>query len=350
MKNKWFAQNLLEWYEENKRDLPWRSTKNPYFIWLSEIILQQTRVNQGLPYYNRFVERFKTIGDLAKASEQEVLRLWEGLGYYSRGRNLLFTAQFISNELKGKFPNRYEGLIKLKGIGPYTASAIASFAFNEKVAVVDGNVFRVLARVFGISTDIQSLQGKKEFLELAQKLLPDEQVDIYNQAIMEFGALYCVPQNPKCEDCIFVKRCIAFKTDRISELPVKTKKIKTRIRYFHYFIFRYKNQIAMRIRIEKDIWKGLYEFYLIEKENKDPLKKNTFSFLKKPQLQKIYEAKHILSHQVIQATFWEIKVSNKEMESIISTTDLDFYSISKTIELPKPILLANYINQFIQSK
>ena len=220
--------NLLitNWYRQNKRDLPWRLTTDPYKIWLSEIILQQTRVDQGLSYYLKFVKEFPTIQALANASEQQVLALWQGLGYYSRARNLHFTAKTISNELNGKFPNSFTSLKKLKGIGDYTAAAIASFSYNEITPVVDGNVYRVLSRVFNIATPIDSSQGKKLFYELAGELISKENPGEFNQSIMEFGALWCKPQNPKCEDCPLQENCLAFENDTVKLLPVKDKKIK----------------------------------------------------------------------------------------------------------------------------
>ena len=223
-----FSNSLLLWYLQNKRDLPWRNTTNPYPIWLSEIMLQQTRVAQGLPYFLAFTEAFPTILDLAKADEEQVLKLWQGLGYYSRARNMHKTAQIIAFELGGNFPNNYNDLIKLKGIGEYTAAAIASFAFNEVVPAVDGNVFRVLSRYFNIDTDIASSGAKKEFTALAKELIPNDNPALFNQAIMEFGALQCVPKNPNCESCIFNSSCAALQKKKVAELPVKSKKVKDR--------------------------------------------------------------------------------------------------------------------------
>ena len=221
-----FSNTLIYWYLQNKRDLPWRKTKNPYFIWLSEIILQQTRVNQGLDYYNKFITSFPTVFELAEASEESVLKLWQGLGYYSRARNLHYSARYIVNELNGIFPKSYNELLKLKGVGDYTASAIASICFNEPTAVVDGNVYRVLARYFGLNTTINSTKGIKEFKELAQQLIPTEKPDIYNQAIMEFGAVQCKPQNPDCNVCPLNTSCVALQKDQVTAFPVKEKKLK----------------------------------------------------------------------------------------------------------------------------
>ena len=260
-----FADSILNWYAKNKRDLPWRHTNNPYFIWLSEVILQQTRVKQGLPYYEKFVETYPTVQELAEADEQNVLRLWQGLGYYSRARNLHAAAKFVHQELAGKFPENYQDLLKMKGVGQYTASAIASFAYNEKVAVVDGNVFRVLARVFGVDTDIASHRGAKEFGALASFLLPNNQTDEYNQGIMEFGALQCTPQKPNCMYCPMQSGCVAFQEGKQKELPVKIKKIKIKNRYFHYLIFEYQKDgatyLALKKRVGKDIWKVCFAKY-----------------------------------------------------------------------------------------
>ncbi len=244
--------------------MPWKGEKDPYKIWLSEIILQQTRVEQGLAYYNNFIKTFPTIHQLARAKDEKVFKLWEGLGYYSRCRNLLVTARFISKELKGKFPDSYESIKLLKGVGPYTAAAIASFAYNLPHAVVDGNVFRVLARVFGISKAIDSTDGKKHFTALAEELLDKKQPGLYNQAIMDFGAVVCKPAAPLCDSCVFKKDCYAFQHNKVGELPVKEKKISIKKRWFYYLVMEYKNAIAIRQRTDKDIWHSLYEFPLIE--------------------------------------------------------------------------------------
>jgi len=260
-----FSSQLLRWNkQQNKRQMPWKGEKDPYKIWLSEIILQQTRVEQGLAYYNNFIKTFPTIHQLARAKDEKVFKLWEGLGYYSRCRNLLVTARFISKELKGKFPDSYESIKLLKGVGPYTAAAIASFAYNLPHAVVDGNVFRVLARVFGISKAIDSTDGKKHFTALAEELLDKKQPGLYNQAIMDFGAVVCKPAAPLCDSCVFKKDCYAFQHNKVGELPVKEKKISIKKRWFYYLVMEYKNAIAIRQRTDKDIWHSLYEFPLIE--------------------------------------------------------------------------------------
>lgn len=260
-----FSSQLLRWNkQQNKRQMPWKGEKDPYKIWLSEIILQQTRVEQGLAYYNNFIKTFPTIHQLARAKDEKVFKLWEGLGYYSRCRNLLVTARFISKELKGKFPDSYESIKLLKGVGSYTAAAIASFAYNLPHAVVDGNVFRVLARVFGISKAIDGTDGKKHFTALAEELLDKKQPGLYNQAIMDFGAVVCKPAAPLCDSCVFKKDCYAFQHNKVGELPVKEKKISIKKRWFYYLVMEYKNAIAIRQRTDKDIWHSLYEFPLIE--------------------------------------------------------------------------------------
>ena len=260
-----FSNSLLLWYLQNKRDLPWRNTTNPYFIWLSEIMLQQTRVAQGLPYFLSFIEAFPSIFDLANADEEQVLKLWQGLGYYSRARNMHKTAQIVAFEFDGNFPDNYNDLLKLKGIGEYTAAAIASFAFNEVVPVVDGNVFRVLSRYFDIITDIATSGAKKEYAALAKELIPKDKPALFNQAIMEFGALQCMPKKPNCNICIFNNSCVALKKKKVAELPVKSKKTKVTYRYFNYVIFldNDENTIITK-RTQKGIWQNLYEFPVIE--------------------------------------------------------------------------------------
>jgi A/G-specific adenine glycosylase len=260
-----FTKKLLAWNKtKNSRKMPWKGEKDPYKIWLSEIILQQTRVEQGLAYYEKFIKNYPTVYLLAKASPQKVFKLWEGLGYYTRCKNLLQTASTISKEYKGNFPREYDEIKKLKGIGPYTAAAIASFAFNAPHAVVDGNVQRVLARYFGITTPIDSNDGKKLFNELAQSLLPKEQAGIYNQAIMDFGAVICKPRQPLCADCIHRKECQAFQFNKQNELPVKSKSIAKKDRWFNYFLVNVKDEIYLRKRSAGDIWENLYEFVLFE--------------------------------------------------------------------------------------
>ncbi|MFC7356404.1 A/G-specific adenine glycosylase [Jejudonia soesokkakensis] len=346
-----FANKLTSWYLIHKRDLPWRGSDNPYYIWLSEIILQQTRVAQGLPYYLKFVEAFPTVEALANASETDVLKLWQGLGYYSRARNLHFTANYIVNTCNGVFPKDYQGLVTLKGVGDYTASAIASICYNEPTAVVDGNVYRVLSRVFGVHTPINSTQGKKEFKSLAQQLLDESQPGTYNQALMEFGARYCVPQNPECSNCIFNDRCEAYKTNAVGQLPVKLKKRNVKKRYFNYIVILSENdKTLLQKRTGKGIWQGLYEFPLLESTseiNEFQLKEmNAFQELaKKHQLSEITlynetSVIHKLSHQHLYTRFWIGSASEKITNSI---------SIKNVKEYAVPVLLQNFITEFFSS-
>jgi A/G-specific adenine glycosylase len=315
-----FSSKLLRWNKyQNARQMPWKGEKDPYKIWLSEIILQQTRVEQGLAYYNNFIKTFPTIHQLARAKDEKVFKLWEGLGYYSRCRNLLVTARFISKELKGKFPDSYESIKALKGVGPYTAAAIASFAYNLPHAVVDGNVFRVLARVFGISKAIDSTDGKKHFTALAEKLLDKKQAGLYNQAIMDFGAVVCKPAAPLCDGCVFKKDCYALQHNKVNALPVKEKKISIKKRWFYYLVMEYKNTIVIRQRNSKDIWQGLYEFPLIETaaaaaindllkqaENQKWMKAKSYSV---KSISTLY--KQQLSHQLISGQFILLTLKTK---------------------------------------
>jgi len=262
---KQFKQLLLEWNDAyNNRQMPWKNEKDPYKIWLSEVILQQTRVEQGLPYYNKFIAAFPTVKDLAKAKDETVFKLWEGLGYYSRCRNLLSTARTIVEDMDGQFPTNYPSLLLLKGVGAYTAAAIASFAYNLPHAVVDGNVYRVLSRVFDIETPTDSNEGKKQFSALAQLLIDMEQPGKYNQAIMDFGATVCKPALPSCTDCPLHKICASYKHGTVNLLPVKEKVLKRKHRIFYYFVFEYNGLLLIHQRTQKDIWQDLHEFYLIE--------------------------------------------------------------------------------------
>lgn len=341
-----FTKVLISWYSINKRTLPWRETQNPYFIWLSEIILQQTQVSQGLPYYRAFVSQFPTIFELAKADEEEVLKLWQGLGYYSRARNLHFTARYVVNELNGKFPVVYKDLIQLKGVGDYTASAIASICNDEHCAVVDGNVYRVLARYFGVETPINTSAGVKEFKVLAQKLLPDGDIGNYNQAIMEFGSIQCCPKNPDCHGCPLNHSCIALKTNKVNNLPVKLKKLKITNRYFNYLVFISGSKTVLKKRTKKDIWQNLYEFPLIETEQKETIK----TFGKNEDLKvflngndneiSLYnktEIVHKLSHQHLNTKFWIVNMKN---------LDKNVIEFSELYKYPVPTLIKNFIDEF----
>ncbi len=347
----YFSKKLIVWYLQNKRDLPWRTTNNPYHIWLSEIMLQQTRVLQGLPYYLKFVEAYPKIEDLANAPEDEILKLWQGLGYYSRARNLHATAKIISEEMKGVFPNNYKDLLKLKGVGDYTASAIASISFNKPEAVVDGNVYRVLSRFFGISTPINSTAGQKEFKQLAQELIDKEQPGTFNQAIMEFGARYCVPQSPDCENCIFNDSCVAFQQKKVTQLPVKIKSKPVKQRFFNYLVILSENErTVLQQRNGKGIWHKLYEFPLIETS-----KEIEVSELQElPQFQDFSEKMNIrnislynqeavvhkLSHQHLNTRFWIIETLD-ETESSVAISEIESYAM--------PVLIANFVSEFFEN-
>ena len=340
-----FSNSLLTWYLQNKRDLPWRNTNNPYPIWLSEIMLQQTRVAQGLPYFLSFVDAFPTVFDLANAEEEQVLKLWQGLGYYSRARNMHKTAQIVVNEYNGIFPNNYNELLKLKGIGNYTAAAIASFCFNEVVPVVDGNVFRVLSRYFDVESDISLATTKKEFTELASQLIPKNNPALFNQAIMEFGALQCVPKNPDCEVCIFNSSCAALQKNKINQLPFKSKKTKVRNRFFNYLIFiDKKNTTILRKRTEKGIWQNLYEFPVIEtdkQEEFDSVKNSIQSQFNSMTINSIvmyneFPIIHKLSHQKLHINFYLIDVKFDIVDGISTESIADF---------PFPIVISNFIDK-----
>ncbi len=339
------SEALIAWYKKNKRDLPWRHTKDPYKIWLSEIMLQQTQVVQGLNYYLKFTETFPTIIDLANAPEDQVMRLWQGLGYYSRARNLHATAKIVAKEFKGNFPTTYSTIKELKGIGDYTAAAIASIAYDLPYAVVDGNVYRVLARLFNSNTPINSTNGKKEFQELANELLDTKKAALHNSALMEYGALVCKPQNPKCNECTLQQFCLAYKNNSVSLLPVKTNKLKIKNRYFHYFVLNHKNSIYIEKRTDKDIWQNLYQFYLIETDDDTTettvLKKlKTNLKLTKFVVDKITkQKKHILSHQHLYATFYEIKITEPITSASLIKTKRD-----KLNDFGMPQLINKYLD------
>ncbi len=335
-----FSNHVICWYEQNKRDLPWRKTKDPYKIWLSEIILQQTRVAQGLPYYERFITHFPTVDALASAEQEKVLKLWQGLGYYSRARNLHHAAKQVVKDFGSNFPNKYEDILSLKGIGEYTAAAVSSFAFNLPHAVVDGNVFRLLARYFGIDTAINSTGGKKLFFELANELLDKNRPGDYNQAIMEFGSQKCKPSNPECESCPLQENCVAYQQKRVHKLPVKLKKTKTKKLFFNYLYIHFKDSTFIKKRTEKGIWQNLYDFPLIEEDKasseKEMLKEirgllnvdiEIFSTTK--------EYKHILSHRIIYARFWKIRVIEEptfKNAKKIKINSLEKYPVPRLIE------------------
>lgn len=345
-----FSKLLIQWYLQHKRNLPWRNTQNPYYIWLSEIMLQQTRVAQGMPYFFAFTEAFPTVFDLANASEEQVLKLWQGLGYYSRARNLHKTAQTVAYEMHGNFPGSYSELLKLKGVGDYTAAAIASFSYNEAVPVVDGNVFRVLARYFDVEIDIASAAAKKTFQKLALELMPKENPAIFNQAIMEFGALQCTPKNPDCGICVMNKSCAALQKGKVNQLPVKSKKAKVKNRFFNYLVAEddVKNTMIIK-RSGKGIWHGLYEFPVIETGSEENIEmisakllaespfRNTIISIAEMNTKTIT---HKLTHQHLYIRFWKIKVLG------LLENGLD-YDTLKTF--PFPIVIYNFIvNDFFE--
>ncbi|KAA5537181.1 A/G-specific adenine glycosylase [Taibaiella lutea] len=303
---KFFTTELLKWnIEENNRQLPWKNEKDPYKIWLSEIILQQTRAEQGRPYYEQFILHYPEVQHLANALEDEVFRLWQGLGYYNRCRNLIAAAKTITQQYNGVFPENYDEILALKGVGPYTAAAITSFAFNLPYAVLDGNVYRVLSRYFGIDIPIDSTEGKKYFQDMASELLDKKQPAAFNQAIMDFGASVCTPQLPDCEHCPLQSKCIAFRQNMISLLPVKTKKLIIKERNFDYLVLTTEHEVYIQQRSQKDIWQGLYEFYLIENE-KNYQETSIWQQLKPYIQQNIdieFENRQKLTHQLIRSKF-----------------------------------------------
>jgi len=344
-----FSNDLIQWYLHHKRDLPWRKTSHPYPIWLSEIMLQQTRVAQGLPYFLRFIEAFPTVIDMANAPEEQILKLWQGLGYYSRARNLHATAKQVAFELDGNFPGTYAGLLTLKGVGDYTAAAIASISYGEGVPVVDGNVYRVISRIFGIETDISSSGAKKEFTQITASLLPKGRAADFNQALMEFGALQCVPKNPDCSICIFNEDCIAFNTGRVTSLPVKLKKQKVTDRFFNYLVIKDANgNTLVNRRGEKGIWHGLYEFPLLETETlvsdtetaaliqQHNIGTNT------PKVVTLLHPDliiHKLSHQKLHIRFWQVDIDAPLPEAI----DIEALKL-----FPFPIVIYNFIEKHWQ--
>ncbi|MFH7016721.1 A/G-specific adenine glycosylase [Flavobacterium sp. FlaQc-47] len=341
-----FPNILINWYLQNKRDLPWRKTTNPYHIWLSEIMLQQTRVAQGTPYFFSFTKEFPTVFDLANASEEQVLKLWQGLGYYSRARNLHKTAQYVANELNGIFPESYNDLLKLKGVGEYTAAAIASFSYNEAVPVVDGNVFRVLSRYFDIESDISLPATKKEFTELARELMPKDNPAIFNQAIMEFGALQCVPKSPDCSICVFNDSCLALQKKKVSVLPVKSKKLKVTNRFFNYLILEDPlGNTLIQKRTAKEIWHNLYEFPLFETTEivgfdivSNAVQNTIFPSYTILSIEECTETTviHKLSHQHLHIQFWKVKIAETIENGL---------NASKLKTFPFPVVIYNFIEK-----
>ena len=341
---------LINWYAENHRDLPWRHDPTPYEVWLSEVILQQTRVNQGTDYYLRFIERWPSVTDLAKAKEEEVLKMWQGLGYYSRARNLHKCAKQVVEQYDGKFPADFEQLKKLQGIGSYTAAAIASIAFNLPHAVVDGNVYRVLSRLFDIDTPINNNEGQTLFSHLADELLNHERPGLHNQAMMEFGALNCTPKNPNCLLCPLQAQCLAFAHQTVMQRPVKLQKVKVTNRYFNYLVINIKDSIYLHKRSDNDIWRNLYDFPCIESEQPMTIEE----VLATEQFQQLIENKpftivkvspvftHKLTHRTILAQFIELKLEKKLLQ--IETKDLFLARKTDLGNFPIPRLIDLYLN------
>ncbi len=331
-----FTNGILSWYAENKRYHPWESSNNPYHIWLREVIFQQTRIEQGIPYYHKFIKKYPTIQSLANAALDDIYKDWEGLGYYTRARNLHAAAGQIVQDYGGKFPSLYSDIIRLKGVGPYTAAAIASFAFRQPYAVLDGNVFRVLSRFFGIKIPIDSPQGKKVFQNLANECMDSSQPDIYNQAIMDFGAIQCTPRQPLCENCPLSSNCAAYQKFNVSDFPVKKRKAIKRPRYFNYLVINNDKNIIIQKREQSDIWKNLYQFPLVESAKKNFTKNDArlefgsnFNLLSDS---KIY--RQTLSHQIIAAKFFEIEAKDftlRENWMAIDIHALNQFSFPKII-------------------
>jgi len=337
-----FTTALYRWYRVNKRALPWRLTSDPYKIWISEIILQQTRVAQGIDYYQRFIKKYTTVDELAAASEDEVLKLWQGLGYYSRARNLHQAAQSIVRDYQGIFPDSYNKIRELKGIGPYTAAAIASIAFSLPYPVIDGNVYRVLSRYQGIETPIDSNRGKKEFINLAEELLDRNNPGLHNEALMEFGALQCVPQIPDCPGCPVAETCSAFLTKKVALLPVKQKKTKQTARYFYYYLLENDDFIYLDKRTGNDIWKNLYQLPLIEEESElsdTEVVGRTIPFMNGPSNFRSITGtrKHILSHRIIRARVIRLEISdNTEISPAlirVNKKDISKFAVPRLLEL-----------------
>ena len=335
-----FARAILNWYMVNKRDLPWRNTNDPYSVWLSEIILQQTRIAQGLPYYLKFINKYPTINSLARANENDILILWQGLGYYSRARNLLKTAKFIVDECNGKFPSTYTELIKLKGIGEYTASAISSICFNERRAVLDGNVYRVISRFYGIDVPVNNHFGKKFYMDYAQKLAPKKSCGDYNQGIMDFGSLICKPKSPLCDKCILEKDCIASNMKNINYFPVKLKKNAPKITHFNYLVLLDSDHMIWMNKIKNGIWKNLFQFPMIESKkelNKTQVLSNEIFKSIAPISNSdiiLFNSSpiiHKLSHKTIYAKFWILPVEHSNSNSI-KFSDVNKYPIPRLIE------------------
>jgi A/G-specific adenine glycosylase len=349
MTNPDFTRRLLQWNKQtNTRAMPWKGEKDPYKIWLSEIILQQTRVEQGWSYYEKFIAAFPTILDLAGANEEKVFKMWEGLGYYSRCKNLIATARKVAEDRKGKFPSTYDEIKQLPGIGPYTAAAISSFAFNEPHAVLDGNVQRIIARYFGMTTPIDTTAGKKLYQTMAQSLLQQDEPGTYNQAIMDFGAVVCKPQNPLCNDCVQQKECEAFRHNMVSQLPIKQKTIVRKERWLYYFIIECKGKIYIRQRTARDIWENLFEFVLFESPAAVEEISNKLPFLKKLAKGHSFQITNIsrmyrqqLTHQTIHGRFIKITVN----ESLPSLKDFLLIEKKQLSQYAFPRFITTFLDE-----
>lgn len=327
-----FSSKILKWYDANKRDLPWRLTDNPYVIWVAEVIFQQTRINQGLPYFHAFLDKFPSVEALAAANEEEVLKKWQGLGYYSRARNLQFSAKFVVNELGGIMPSTYEGLIKLKGVGPYIAAEVASVCSGEVVAAVDGNVQRVLSRYFGIADAVNSTKGMKIIQALANAHISATRPGDFNQALMDMGSGICTPKSPNCEPCVLSDSCWAKQQNKQGDLPVKEKKVKIRNRYFNYLLKAENSGLYLKKRAAGDVWQGLFEPYLVESEGvlsemDERIESGAYE---------LYSAKRVLSHQRIYIKFWVVSADSFDYLGNafewVNFDELDNYPVPKSIE------------------
>lgn len=337
-----FTETLIDWFSKAKRELPWRNTTDPYKIWLSEIILQQTRVEQGTPYYEHFIEKHPTVHSLANSSEKDVLKLWEGLGYYSRARNLHAAAKYVSHDLKGNFPNDYNSLLKLKGVGPYTAAAIASIAFGEACPVVDGNVFRFISRFFGVYDDISKNSSRKIFEKLLLDFIPNENPGNFNQALMEYGAMVCTP-SPNCNECVFSQECYAFKKGKQSDFPVKSQKVKVEEVDLNYVIFYDENSVLMHAR-SIGIWQGLYQFHLLDNSELKSFE-NQYSNQITHQSERI---KHLLTHRKLWVTFIHVRIGDEQqLDSISEDLQLSKFSKEEMLTLPRPKVIVNYLQQVL---
>jgi len=351
LKNNRIAKSLINWYEQNKRDLPWREYHDPYKIWLSEVILQQTRVDQGLPYFIKFVEKYPTVYHLEEASIDDVLRSWQGLGYYSRARNLHKCAKTIVHDHNGKFPTTRQELLELPGIGPYTSAAIASLAFGNKDAVIDGNVIRVITRLYGIEDDIGKGKTIMQIKMIVDELIPKSNPGLFNQAIMEFGALHCTPKKPSCDTCEFLGLCAAQKNGTQNKIPYKYRKTKIRLRFFNYLLIKINGKYLLRKRIERDIWNGLFEFFLIETNSEIGFDNFQLpeKLIQNPHLWDLRNEspshKHLLSHQTIFCRFFEIGMSENFEYNSMDWKEYKLYSNEEIDHLPKSVLIDRYFGE-----